>query len=303
MDRKRFFDSVRSSLFVGKLTPEQVKGTEFLLDAIEEEGDVGRNHAAYMLATAFHETARTMQPVRETLASSDDQAIRVLDTAFARGRLPWVRKPYWRKDANGRSWLGRGLVQLTHLPNYQKASEKLGVDLVTHPERVMEPEIAARIMENSGRIDVRERLAQVTVPTLITHPRGDVMVPFEQGRHLAAGIPGARFVELDARNHVLAHDEPAWLKFEAAVCEFLGWPRGAPRRRAADLADPGEHLAALTSREREILSLVAGGATNQAIADQLFISEKTVSVHVSNILRKTGAASRVEAAALARRLA
>ena len=72
------------------------------------------------------------------------------------------------------------------------------------------PEVAARIMEESGMIDVRARLAQVTVPTLVTHPRGDAMVPFEQARYLAAGIPDARFVELDSQNHILTHDEPAW---------------------------------------------------------------------------------------------
>lgn len=146
MNRSDFYSSVRHALFAGKLTQDQVVGTNFLLDAIEVEGDIPRNHAAYMLATALHETARTMEPVRETLAGSDDQAIRVLDTAFARGKLPWVRKAYWRKDADGRSWLGRGYVQLTHKANYQKASDELGVDLVGNPGLAMDPAIAARIM-------------------------------------------------------------------------------------------------------------------------------------------------------------
>lgn len=146
MDKAAFFNSVRSSLFNGSLTKSQVSGTEYILDAIIDEGDIGRNHAAYMLATAFHETARTMQPVRETLASSDAQAIRVLDTAYARGRLPWVKTAYWRPDAQGKSWLGRGLVQLTHKANYIRAGKELGVDLVGNPGLAMEPKIAARIL-------------------------------------------------------------------------------------------------------------------------------------------------------------
>jgi DNA-binding CsgD family transcriptional regulator len=57
----------------------------------------------------------------------------------------------------------------------------------------------------------------------------------------------------------------------------------------------------LTPREREILALVAAGRSNGEVAKQLFISAKTVSVHVSNVMSKLGAASRTEAAALARR--
>lgn len=56
----------------------------------------------------------------------------------------------------------------------------------------------------------------------------------------------------------------------------------------------------LTSREREVLELVAAGLTNGEIGRRLFISTKTVSVHVSNILAKLGAGSRTEAAAVAR---
>jgi len=58
---------------------------------------------------------------------------------------------------------------------------------------------------------------------------------------------------------------------------------------------------ALTPRETEILALVAEGRSNGEIAKQLFISAKTVSVHVSNILGKLDAAGRTEAAAIARR--
>jgi DNA-binding NarL/FixJ family response regulator len=58
----------------------------------------------------------------------------------------------------------------------------------------------------------------------------------------------------------------------------------------------------LTSREAEVLSLVAAGKTNREIGTELFVSEKTASVHVSNILRKLGVSSRVDAAAVAQRI-
>jgi DNA-binding NarL/FixJ family response regulator len=71
---------------------------------------------------------------------------------------------------------------------------------------------------------------------------------------------------------------------------------GTTASRNAD-AGPG----ALTDREREVLGLLVEGCTNREIARRLYISEKTVSVHVSNILGKLGARSRTEAAAIARR--
>jgi DNA-binding CsgD family transcriptional regulator len=76
------------------------------------------------------------------------------------------------------------------------------------------------------------------------------------------------------------------------------------RRARIGAAEPqadGAVLAALTSREREVLRLIAAGRSNREIASVLFIAPKTASVHVSNILGKLGAASRTEAAAIAYR--
>src|SRR5207249_808819 len=58
----------------------------------------------------------------------------------------------------------------------------------------------------------------------------------------------------------------------------------------------------LTTREQEVLALVAAGRTNREIAQALFITPKTATVHVSHILAKLGVRSRVEAAAVAHRL-
>jgi DNA-binding NarL/FixJ family response regulator len=71
----------------------------------------------------------------------------------------------------------------------------------------------------------------------------------------------------------------------------------------AKTARPPAALAGLTEREREILAFLVAGRSNREIAAELVISYKTVSVHVTNILRKTGTSTRVEAAALAQRLA
>lgn len=76
----------------------------------------------------------------------------------------------------------------------------------------------------------------------------------------------------------------------------------APREEPSPApADPAEALG-LTSRERDVLRLVAAGHTNRRIAEELFISPKTASVHVSNILAKLGVSGRGEAAAVAHRL-
>ncbi|MGB6837524.1 MAG: alpha/beta fold hydrolase [Dehalococcoidia bacterium] len=84
------------------------------------------------------------------------------------------------------------------------------------------PENAAALLSAMRDTDVSELLSHVRVPTLVVHCRGDAVVPFELGRELAAGIPGARFVPLDSRNHAILPDEPATEVLGKAVEEFLG---------------------------------------------------------------------------------
>ena len=74
-------------------------------------------------------------------------------------------------------------------------------------------ENAVRYSEASGQIDVTELLGKVNVPTLVMHARDEVRVPFENGRRMAAGMPGARFVALQSRNHLILEDEPAYPRF------------------------------------------------------------------------------------------
>ena len=81
-------------------------------------------------------------------------------------------------------------------------------------------ECAARYFEIAGDIDVVGLLADVRVPTLVMHTRADAQVPFEYGRQLAAGIPGAKFVALQSDNHILLEQEPATQRFFEEVSLF-----------------------------------------------------------------------------------
>ncbi len=83
------------------------------------------------------------------------------------------------------------------------------------------PEDAVRNLIANGDTDVNGLLAQVSVPTLVMHSRDDARVPFDQGRRLAAGIPGARFVPLASRNHLILEDEPAFPRFVEEIRGFV----------------------------------------------------------------------------------
>jgi pimeloyl-ACP methyl ester carboxylesterase len=70
-------------------------------------------------------------------------------------------------------------------------------------------------------VDVTARLADVRAPTLVMHARDDMRVPFNAGRELAGGIPGARFVSLDSKNHIVPDTDPVWPVMLKEINDFL----------------------------------------------------------------------------------
>lgn len=87
--------------------------------------------------------------------------------------------------------------------------------------RATSPHNAVRFLRAFSEIDVRHRLAELKVPTLVIHSRDDQHVPLATGRELAAAISGAQFVALESKNHLLLGREPASRAFIAAVRQFL----------------------------------------------------------------------------------
>jgi len=148
------------------------------------------------------------------------------------------------------------------------------------------PEAAARTLAMFHDIDVTAIAAALDVPTLVVHSRRDARVPFDEGRRLAALIPGAQFVPLESANHILVEGEPAW-------AGFLDVVNGALATSATTPAPAG--AGALTAAEAAVLELVARGLDNHAIALRLGKSEKTVRNQVSTIFDKLGVRTRAEA--------
>ena len=140
-------------------------------------------------------------------------------------------------------------------------------------------------------VEVTHIVASVSCPTLIFHSRNDCVIPFEEGRIVASLLSRARFVPLESRNHVLLAGEPAWEKFLASLDEFLFVSQSNESTNSA------EHL---TTREREVLGLLAQGHGNKEISARLKIAEKTTRNHVSAIFSKFKVKSRAQAVARAR---
>ncbi|HYQ81395.1 MAG TPA: alpha/beta fold hydrolase [Anaeromyxobacteraceae bacterium] len=90
--------------------------------------------------------------------------------------------------------------------------------------RTASPENAARLGDAVGDFDVAALLRRVRVPTLVLHSRHDGLISFGEGRRLASGIPGARFVPLESANHLLVAGEPAWSRLVSELRAFLDAP-------------------------------------------------------------------------------
>ena len=90
--------------------------------------------------------------------------------------------------------------------------------------RSLTGENAARYFEAVSNFDVRGLEPQASVPTLVLNIRDDLMVPIDEGRQLAANIPGARFVSLPGKNHLPLENDPGMPQLSEEISTFLNEP-------------------------------------------------------------------------------
>ena len=157
------------------------------------------------------------------------------------------------------------------------------------------PANAAKLLRaHWTEVDNRLLGPRVSCPALVLHAREDSRVPFEEARTLAALIPGARFVPLESRNHILVEGEPAWQKLVAELDDFLPASASVPSDARPTFVED------LTPRETQVLELIARGLDNATIGARLSISERTARNHVSAVFSKLGVSTRAKAIVLAR---
>ena len=267
IDRNAFYEGIRP-LFGGRLKESQRSGLSAILDAWDAKmATSDLRWLAYMLATAFHETARQMQPVREAY---------------------WLSETWREAHLRYYPYYGRGYVQLTWPNNYEKAGAFVGANLVATPDLALRPDIAAVVMqvgmtEGWFRSDRHQR-------------------PHTLGRYFAHGIDdpvGAREIingpehpviegrrvllaSVIARYHAAflgalsgqAADAPMAALADAVPAQDFGLPSSAamePAPALSDLADLAALISAIPGEAPSSVlpltaTIVAGYASGNAIA-------------------------------------
>jgi DNA-binding NarL/FixJ family response regulator len=159
-------------------------------------------------------------------------------------------------------------------------------------------DVARRVSSSSPPAEAYAQLRLAESLALAHGARSELAAALGRGVRLAVD---AGCTPLERELRLLARRTGVAIEDDARVVTAGGSPQGegrpGPDRPAADDVPLG-----LTDREREVLSLVATGRSNREVAERLFISPKTASVHVSNILGKLGVSSRLEAALVAQRV-
>lgn len=134
-----FFDACRHGIMGPTLDQGEVDGANAILEAMQ---GTPRSWCAYALATAWHETAHSMQPIHEM--GGPNYFFRMYDIG---GNRPSLAKANGNtQPGDGAKYAGRGYVQLTWRNNYRRAGQELGEPLEDQPELAMLPAIAAKIM-------------------------------------------------------------------------------------------------------------------------------------------------------------
>ena len=149
-------------------------------------------------------------------------------------------------------------------------------------------DVAVMLLDEMRHHDVRSALVRITVPTLVLANRYDPVIGAEHAREVASLVPGAVLHVLEGNEH-----EPFIRDSGDVVDAVLDFVDGRPLRPARRRVPSG---AGLSPRETEVLRLLAGGAANKSIANELGIKPATVERHVSNVYRKLGASGRADAA-------
>lgn len=125
-----------------KLSQSFVDSVNGLFQVFNEYNNIDAtnpNYIAYMLGTAWLETAYTLQPIKEL---GSYKYLSYLDTGRIAARLGNTPEA----DGDGQRYAGRGYVQITGTDNYKKFSTILGIDLLTYPDKALEPVTAAKIL-------------------------------------------------------------------------------------------------------------------------------------------------------------
>jgi hypothetical protein len=147
VDRQGFYRACqKSSAFpLSLFKAERRAGIERIFDYWEKTSYTDDRWLAYIIGTAYRESGGTMQPVREGLCNTDDCSIKAVTAHFGSKK---ISSNYAIPDANGHSYFGRGLVQITHKKKYQSVGRALGWgnELADHPELALDPEKATVIL-------------------------------------------------------------------------------------------------------------------------------------------------------------
>jgi pimeloyl-ACP methyl ester carboxylesterase len=185
-----------------------------------------------------------------------------MDRAWASGAWWDGGRPSLADDARHRAWWARYL------------------------RMAASPSMAQNVIRMNMRMDIRDLLPTIDVPTLILHRAGDTWIDVGHARYLAEHLPGARYVELPGSDH------RPWLGDVDAIADeveiFVAGRKSRPRRRTSLGID------ALSRREREVALLASRGETAIEIAGQLYLSKRTVESHLVSIYEKLGVRSKSE---------
>ena len=221
----------------------------------------------------------------------------------------------WSGYAQGADFFGRRRVDAIRalmLKDWDLFTRNLALDIVgwTRPQVAGElsaviregitPPVAHAAIRTLHELDVRPLLESVQAPTLVVHPSGVTEPPLPVSAALAAGIPDARLVTLEGS--ALAPFVGDTTALRDQVDAFLEEPPSAGSGVAIARRNPAVTPAGLSSRELEVLDLVAMGRSNEEVARELVVSLATVKKHLHNVYCKLEARNRTHAVSLARGL-